>query len=250
VIDVAFTPADLRHADIAVVVDVLRATSTATQALSSGYRSVLMADTLERARELRAPNRLLAGERGCVIPPGFDLGNSPQEATRRYADELVLATTNGAPATVAATAYAPTVILACMRNLSAVVGTLGAAAADMRIQVVCSGTDGAPALEDVYVAGRICAAVGGQSTDAADVAMALAAHCADPLDALSNSANAMVLKTLGLDDDIAFCACESVLGVVPIVTGADAGIATVVAAPCSFGVMHPAPSVALLGADR
>jgi len=36
VIDVALTRADLRAADIAVVVDVLRATSTATQALAAG----------------------------------------------------------------------------------------------------------------------------------------------------------------------------------------------------------------------
>ena len=35
-IEVAFTRADLRDGDVAVVVDVLRATSTATQALAAG----------------------------------------------------------------------------------------------------------------------------------------------------------------------------------------------------------------------
>ncbi len=46
-IDVAFTRADLRPADVAVVIDVLRATSTATQALAAGYRSVLCVESVE-----------------------------------------------------------------------------------------------------------------------------------------------------------------------------------------------------------
>ena len=103
-IDVALTRADLRAADVAVVVDVLRATTTATQALAAGYRSVLCAESVELALGLRGPGRVLAGERRCVAPPGFDQGNSPREAARRRGDELVLATTNGAPAIVAATA--------------------------------------------------------------------------------------------------------------------------------------------------
>ena len=63
-IDVAFTPADLRASDMAVVIDVLRATSTATQALAVGYERVLCADTIERARALRATDRLLRGSGG------------------------------------------------------------------------------------------------------------------------------------------------------------------------------------------
>lgn len=243
-IDVAFTPAELRDADTAVVIDVLRATTTATQALSTGYRQVLMVDTIERAREMRGPGRLLAGERGCVIPPGFDLGNSPMEVTRRYADEIVLATTNGAPATVAAAQHATTVFLACLLNLDAVVATLRASSRDCRILVVCSGTDGAPALEDIYVAGRICAALDRPTTDAARAAIAVAMQCDSPFEALSSSANAQVLVNVGLADDITFCARESVLGTVPLVTEADDGVATVLAAPCNFVAMQRSPSAA------
>ena len=39
----------------------------------------------------------------------------------RPGDELVLATTNGAPTIVAAAACAPTVLLACLLNLDAVI---------------------------------------------------------------------------------------------------------------------------------
>jgi len=97
VIDVALTGDGARTADVAVVIDVLRATSTATQALAAGYRRVLCVGSIERAAQLRTGDRVLAGEQRCVKPPGFDQGNSPREALDRRGEELVLATTNGAP---------------------------------------------------------------------------------------------------------------------------------------------------------
>ena len=152
-IDVALTPVELRPAAVAVVIDVLRATSTATQALAAGYKRVLCVESIERAQALRAPGRVLAGERDCVMPPGFDQGNSPQEAARPRGEELVLATTNGAPAIVAATDHAGAVLIACLLNLEAVLQRLRATDGD--IQIICSGTDGGVALEDAYVAGRL-----------------------------------------------------------------------------------------------
>ena len=80
-IDVALIPARARPAEIAVVVDVLRATSTVTQALAAGYERVLCVDSIDGALRLRAPGRVLAGERNCLMPRGFDQGNSPSEAT-------------------------------------------------------------------------------------------------------------------------------------------------------------------------
>ena len=223
-IDVALTRADLRAADVAVVVDVLRATTTATRALAAGYRSVLCAESVELAAGLRGPGRVLAGERRCVAPPGFDQGNSPREAARRRGDELVLATTNGAPAIVAATRHAPVVLVACLLNLDAVIAALEGA----DVQVVCAGTDGAVALEDVYVAGRICAGLSGRRTDAARVAEGVARAYPTPLAALAQSAGAEALRAAGLAGDIDDCARESTLEVVGRVRGTAAGIARVV----------------------
>jgi phosphosulfolactate phosphohydrolase-like enzyme len=61
-IDVALTPTSLEPADTIVVIDVLRATSTATQALASGYTGVIFVDSIARAHELRAPGRLRPGQ--------------------------------------------------------------------------------------------------------------------------------------------------------------------------------------------
>ncbi len=228
-IDVALTPADLRPARLAVVIDVLRATSTATQALASGYRRVLVAETIERALELRKPGRVLAGERQGIKPPGFDQGNSPAEATEPRGDELVLATTNGGPTIVAAARDASQVILACMLNLDASIRTLRTHDGE-DVLIVCSGTDGAVALEDVYVAGRLSAALAGERSDAARVAEAVARAFPTPLDALAASADAARLRAVGLVEDIAECAVESALDVVPAVTAATGGVATVCAA--------------------
>jgi 2-phosphosulfolactate phosphatase len=223
-IDVALTASELRPAAVAVVIDVLRATSTATQALASGYRSVLCVDTIERALELRAPGRVLAGERRCVKPPGFDLGNSPADVGDGAGRELVLCTTNGAPAIVAAAGVAPCVVLACLLNLGAVAATL--ARAD-DVLLVCSGTDGQLALEDVYAAGRLAALLPGRRTDAALAAQAVARAFAVPFDALSASTDARRLRECGLAEDVADCALLSELEVVPRVVSAAGGTALI-----------------------
>jgi 2-phosphosulfolactate phosphatase len=228
-IDVALHPADVRAAEIAVVIDVLRATSTVTQALAGGYQRVLCAESIERAEALRKPGRVLAGERSCVKPEGFDQGNSPSEAITPAGTELVLATTNGTPAVAAAAALADTVVLACMLNLDAIVGAIleHATSSDPDVQVVCSGTNEAVALEDVYVAGRIIERLTGARTDAALVAEAVTRAFRDPLEALSAGADARALEAVGLSDDIAFCAQESLLDVVPTVVMSRAGVAVV-----------------------
>lgn len=229
-IDVAFTRAEIRPARIAIVIDVLRATSTVAQALEGAYERVLCADTIERALGLRGEGRVLAGERHCVRPDGFDQGNSPREATIAQGRELVLATTNGAPTTVAAAIAADEVLLASLLNLDAVLAAVDervdAAAVDL--QLVCSGTDGEVALEDAYVAGRLAAALPGPRSDATLVCEAVAHAYDRPIDALAASADARVLRDRGLEEDIEYCASVSELSCVPSVVGTMEGVAIVV----------------------
>jgi 2-phosphosulfolactate phosphatase len=118
VIDVALTPSSLGVTSTAVVIDALRATSTIAQALACGYRRVLCCSDRARAVELRAPGRVLAGEVACVRPAGFDLGNSPREMATPRGEELILVTTNGTGAIVAAAGIAAEVVLAARFRLS------------------------------------------------------------------------------------------------------------------------------------
>lgn len=220
-IDVAFLGTDVRPAQTAVVIDVLRASSTITLALASGYDRVLIAGSIEEAQTLRAPGRVLAGEVHCAPAPGFDLGNSPEETLSPRGHELVLATTNGAPAIVGSAAVAGEVLVASMLNLAAVVESLGNAD---DVLLVAAGTDGHVTMEDVYLAGRISAALDGDRSDAARVAEAVATTYPRPLDALEASRGAIGLRREGLQADIAFCAQESIVETVPRLTASNGAI--------------------------
>ena len=225
-IDVAFLGTTVRPAATAVVIDVLRATSTITLALASGYERVLVAGSIDEARALRTPERTLAGEVGCARAPGFDLGNSPEETLEPRGAELVLATTNGAPAIVAAAKVADEVLVASMLNLATVAEQIEGD----DVLLVCAGTDGRVSIEDVYLAGRLSAALGGPRSDAAHVAEAVAAAYPTPLEALEASAGAIGLRREGLEADIMFCARESVVDTVPRLAETVDGIAVVAAA--------------------
>jgi 2-phosphosulfolactate phosphatase len=228
-VDVCFTPREIRPADVAVVVDVLRATSTIVQALAAGYPRVFCCRSVATARSLRAHGRVLAGERDCVRVPDFELGNSPAAvaATGRHGEGLVLATTNGSPAIVAASSVARRVVIRCLLNLRAV---LDAVRAETAVTIVCSGTDGRPALEDVYVAGRLAAALDGTRSDAARVAEAVGSAYAAPLEPLAESEDGARLRATGQEPDIAWCVRESALAVVPEVCSTGGDVAMVAAA--------------------
>ena len=222
-IDVSFTRAEVRPAEVAVVVDVLRATSSIVQALASGYERVLCCESIERAERLRGPGRVLAGERQCVPPPGFDLGNSPSGFTTPQATEVVLATTNGAPTLVEAAGAAERVVVAALFNLQAVID----AVLGTDVLLVCAGTDSRPSLDDVYVAGRIAALLEGPRTDSARMAECVAGRYPEPAAALAASKAARNLFDVGLDDDVRDCGQESIYTLVPEVLGVDDGVAEV-----------------------
>ena len=222
-IDVAFTRAEIRPAAVAVVIDVLRASSSVVQALAGGYERVLCCESIERAEQLRGPDRVLAGERDCLPPPGFDLGNSPSGFATPLAREVVLATTNGAPTLVAAANAAERVVVAAMSNLQAVVAAVG----DADVQLVCAGTDGRPGLDDTYVAGRIAELLKGDRTDGALMAQSLVALYATPLAALEASQAARNLLAVDLDSDVEACAQDSVFDIAPVVTRVGDGMVEV-----------------------
>jgi 2-phosphosulfolactate phosphatase len=236
-IDVAFLGTSIRSAGTAVVVDVLRATSTITLALAAGYERVLVAGSIEDATALRTPERTLAGEVGCARAPGFDLGNSPEETLEPRTRELVLATTNGAPAIVAAAAVADEVLVASLLNMGAVIAAL---AGREDVLLVCAGTDGHVSIEDVYLAGRLSAELEGPRTDAARIAESVAAAYRTPLEALEASAGAVGLRREGLESDIVFCAQESIVDAVPRLAAAGEDVAVIDAAPAGGRTRAPA----------
>ena len=220
---VAFTPDEAASAPVGIVVDVLRAMSTIAQALASGYRRVLCCSEIEQARALRAElgERVRAGERSAVRIEGFDAGASPREFVEPRADTVILSTTNGTRTALAAAAVCDEVLLGSLLNLGAVTGAAGATGRD--VAVLCAGFQGAFALDDAYCAGRIVQLLDGERSDAAIAADLVARSFATA----HNGLTARTYGPPGLEDDIAWCARESVLDVVPRLAGMVAGAAEI-----------------------
>ena len=216
-VDVDFTPDETGAAPTGLVIDVIRATSTICQALASGYGRVFCAAEVEEARALRDAlgAGMLGGERHAVRIPGFDLGNSPREYEEPAGETLVLSTTNGTRAVVAAAQRCERVFIASLLNLSAVVEATRDAGDD--VVVVCAGVQGTLALDDAFVAGRIVELLGWERTDAADAAARLVSTWdgAEAAFRASKSGRNLLENAPELEPDIAFCARESVLDVVP-----------------------------------
>lgn len=215
-VHVAFTPGEHAPAAIGIVVDVLRATSTMTQALASGYERVLCCAEIDDARTLaqtEGPAKL-AGERRLEHIEGFDFGNSPRElAGEPAATTLVLTTTNGTRLLVAAAERFEHVLVGSLLNLEAVATAARESGED--VAVLCAGVLGELALDDAYCAGRIVSALGGEPEDSASAAARLAASFASAEEGLGASRSARNLRAHGLEADIAWCARENALDVVP-----------------------------------
>ncbi|MFM8892684.1 MAG: 2-phosphosulfolactate phosphatase [Planctomycetia bacterium] len=149
---------------IAVVIDVLRASTTIVTALAHGASRVRPVLEVADARQWpdrpdAPPGILLGGERGGLTIPGFDLGNSPLEysAARVAGRPVVITTTNGTAA-IDACNDALEVLVGAVVNRSAVAAE-SRRLADRRgtgiIHLVCAGTDGAATEEDLLAAGAI-----------------------------------------------------------------------------------------------
>ena len=220
-VDVVFTPDESGAAPTGIVIDVVRATSTICQALAAGYERVFCAAEVEEARALREElgDGVLGGERHALLIPGFDLGNSPREYLDPRGSTLILSTTNGTRAVVAAAQRCERVLIASLLNLASVVEAAREAGDD--VVVVCAGVQGTMNLDDTFVAGRIVELLGWERTDASDAAARLVGTWSGAEEAFraSKSGRNLLENAPHLEEDLAFCARESVLGVVPRLVG-------------------------------
>jgi 2-phosphosulfolactate phosphatase len=148
--------------DAAVVIDVLRATTTIAWSLQNGAEAIQafadLAGLEAAAAAWPAEQRLRAGERGGKRVEGYDLGNSPLAVTPELVGgkRIFMSTTNGTRS-LAAVQAVPLLVTACLPNRTAVARRLLAAGAE-RVWIVGSGWEGDYSLEDSLAAGAVIAA--------------------------------------------------------------------------------------------
>jgi len=148
--------------DAAVVIDVLRATTTIAWSLQNGAEAIQAFADLEEleaaAGAWPAAQRLRAGERGGKRVEGYDLGNSPLAVTPEVVGgkRIFMSTTNGTRS-LAAVRAVPLLLTACLPNRTAVARRLIDRDAQL-VWVVGSGWEGDYSLEDSLAAGAVASA--------------------------------------------------------------------------------------------
>ena len=221
-IHVAFLPqeaGDVRRR-VAVVIDVLRATTSILTLLERGCAEVIAAPDVESARGYAAGSALrvrTAGEEGGLPPAGFEFGNSPSAFARAdvAGSRVVIATTNGTRA-LHAVRLAPVVVAACLRNRAAAARAAAAAARDggLDLTVVCAGREGRFSLDDAYAAGGVADALveyfagraDYRATDAVLAARTLYRAWPDPIEVFRQTAGGRNVLAIGLEKDLDYCA--------------------------------------------
>lgn len=221
-IDVVLLPAwagTKPHAgQLAVVLDIFRATSTMVTALGNHALQVIPVAEPEAAFELQrkfgAGQCILGGERKGFKIPGFDLGNSPAEYSEDVVSgkTVIISTSNGTQAALWAK-DAGEVFIGSFLNMGAIVDHLksrlnsGNSAPD--ITIVCAGRVGNFSLEDFTGAGMIVhlAGNGCELTDTAKVALLTyeKARQSGITAFTSQAEHGRYLKEIGMESDIALC---------------------------------------------
>jgi 2-phosphosulfolactate phosphatase len=226
-VEVVLLPRDLKPGQLkgraCAVFDVLRATTTITAALAAGVNEIRLFGELDSARkaagEFTGGAKLLCGESRCLMPDGFNLGNSPGQFTSEHRGATAfMSTTNGTRALLAS-AEADVVFPAALINASAIAHALRETKRD--VTLLCAGTDGEIAMEDVLGAGAVLDSLHATlSNDAALMAHQLFHSARADLPRIlrqcEGGKNILVAK---LDEDIDFAARLNSLDVVGVATG-------------------------------
>ncbi|MDR2762247.1 MAG: 2-phosphosulfolactate phosphatase [Planctomycetaceae bacterium] len=199
----------------AVVIDVLRSTTTLTYAIDAGLKAivpVLKVDDALKFRESAAKDVILGGERNCERIEQFDVGNSPSDMIPDIVKNktLIFTSTNGTLAMIAAK-NAKKLLLASFVNAAEIIRQIKN---EKRIVIICSGTEGKITSEDILLAGFIVTLI--QSENKTVKLDKIAESCAGKWNRESQQRNllenlrigdgAKKLIQLGFDKDIEYAA--------------------------------------------
>ena len=215
--------------DVAVVIDVLRATTTISWALKNGADSVQVFADLELLKKTAMKwdmnKRLMLGERGGKKIEGFDLGNSPLSVTKETvnAKRLFMSTTNGTKS-LKRVQNAKHLFAMGLPNRKAVAEKIISLNIE-NVLILGSGWEGSYSLEDSLAAGALasylktnCMSKINILNDELQSALALWNYWEnDILKCLKTATHGKRLTSLGdYEDDLKCCSELDCLDVVPV----------------------------------
>jgi 2-phosphosulfolactate phosphatase len=213
-----------KHADdanLVVIVDILRATSSICAAIHNGVKSIIPVATVEEARQMKNQGYLVASERDGYVLDFADFGNSPFNFIPEIVSgkEIVYSTTNGTRC-IHLASHSKAVVIGSFLNISSLAEWL--IQQNAPVLIFCASWKDRFSLEDTVFAGAlaekllasgrfesICDAVTA-SVDLWDLAKV------DLLGYIQKAAQRNRLASKGLDDCIEFCLTADQTKVIPV----------------------------------
>ncbi|ADL41619.1 2-phosphosulfolactate phosphatase [Caldicellulosiruptor obsidiansis OB47] len=202
---------------VAVVIDLLRATSVMIWAISNGAEKIIPVESIEEARLFKSVEEtfILGGERGGLKIEGFDLDNSPLSYKKEVVcgRKIIMTTTNGTRALKRAV-MAKRIFLGSFINAQKTAEYILKEALKKDIQkitIVCAGTEEKFTLEDILCAGYFVDMFKNGLGDVEIDDLSLASFELykkfenDPHKILKYSYHYNRLKQLGFEKDLEFC---------------------------------------------
>jgi len=228
-IDIQFVPSppqpNFLSKRVAVVIDVLRATSTMVQAMSQGALEIIPVATVEEAFQMAKvfPRNsiILGGERESKKIQGFDLGNSPKEYVMEKVKgkKLILTTTNGTKA-FHLVSSGKEILVGSFFNIGAVAKRC--IELDRDLLIFPSGDERNFSLEDTVCGGMLIQLITKKGknpivlTDASQCAQILYQRFeTNVLEAFHLSSHGKELIKRGFEDDLVYCAQVNMTNMVP-----------------------------------
>ena len=201
--------------DVAVIVDVLRASSAIALLLGRGASEVWVTASLRAARNLEG---LKLGEREGLPPEGFHHGTDLKTLSKIEVEgRRIVYTSENLPRALAALRGTPRLFLGSFRNARALLAKLEGGTREVRL--VASGHRGRVALDDTLAAGflakRLVRAGGEGEGDGFLLATRLLKAFPDPQEGLWQSEVGRWLAGLGFTEDLALATLISHDPVVP-----------------------------------
>lgn len=228
-IDVYALPSNVNEKElkdrVAVVIDVLRASSTIITALHNGCKEVIPLIDIEEAinfsKNYERGAFLLGGERNALKIEGFDLSNSPYEYTRDVVEgrTLLITTTNGTKA-IRKASEAKEVIIGGFLNVEAVTQYIGQKNED--VAFICAGTEGKFSLDDILAVGAMLDTLQhmGRPLEMDDLGLVClqmySNHKHDLRNVLERTYHYKNLVKAGFESDVDYCIQLNLLPTVPV----------------------------------
>ena len=208
-------------AAVAVVVDVLRASSAIVTAFMNGAEKIIPVATLEEAKEMKDKGFMVAAERDGIVRDFADFGNSPNNFTpeRVKKQPIVYSTTNGTQAIQLASS-SHSVVVGAFLNLKAIADFLKEMNRD--VLILCAGWKNKVNLEDTLFAGALAELLLMEDSfyticDSTLASLDLWMVARHNLTAyIDKAAQRHRLKKNNLDDVIEYCLSTDLTSVIPI----------------------------------